>query len=995
MHLATMKRCVLFLMAIFGFTALSLAQTVTGKVTDKKGEPLPGVTVTVKGTKNATSTNNSGVYTLSNVGADAVLVFTGAGIAKQEAQVSGQAAVNAELETTVGNLNEVVVVGYGTAKRKDLTGSVGSVKSKDFNQGALASPDQLIQGKIAGVQITNNSGAPGGEVTVRIRGNSSIRTGNQPLVVVDGVPLDGRTSRPGLGGLSGGLADLPNSNPLSFINSADIASIDILKDASSAAIYGSRGANGVILVTTKRGQGGVPKVDFTVQAGVGKILKKLEVLDANTYRQGLQKYNATGNDFGSNVDALDAILRTAKYTNYNVSVSGGNENGRYRLSLGYSDNQGIVRKTGLKKYTASLNGAFKFLDSKRLGVDFNLITSHLLEQGSPISNNSGFEGSLIGQALQWNPTKPLKNANGSFNIFDVGFTQGNYNPLALQSAFDDNSKSINVLANLQPYFKITNDLEYRMLLGLNYSSSNRRAQIASWMNLQDIYNRGFAFYGTGELTTRQITHTLNYNKQVSKNVTFGATVGFEYQKITNKGVNLRGQDFPSNAIAYTNYLQASSQSSRSFGSFEDPSVELQSLFGRATVSLLDKYNFQAIIRRDGSSKFGSNNKYANFPAFGFGWNISNEDFLKGNKNINSLKLRLNWGQTGNQEFPAGSAIDRFAYTGPSAVSQENVGNPDLKWETTTTTGVGLDFGLFNNKLTGSIDYFNKKTTDLLFQFEVIRPGPPARYWDNLPGEVTNSGFEVTLNYNILNKDDLKIDLGVNASFLKNNLSGYNGPTIRTGEINGQGLTGARAQLFANGHPLSTFYVGRFLGIDKTTGGALFEGGDANANRFFVESANPTTLLGGNLSVQYKKVTLSTNFNANFGHYIYNNTVQAALTINNIANNRNVAKSVYDYAVANGEAAGNSVPVSDRYLEKGNFLKLTNATLNYNVGNIGKLFRGVNISLTGQNLFVITKYTGFDPEVNTPKTVDGVPSFGIEYTPYPTARTFILGVNFSL
>lgn len=995
MHLATMKRCAMLLIAIFGFTALSLAQTVTGKVTDKKGEPLPGVTVTVKGTKNATSSNNAGVYTLNNVGADAVLVFTGAGIARQEIPVGGQAAVNAELETTVGNLNEVVVVGYGTAKRKDLTGSVGSVKAKDFNQGALASPDQLIQGKVAGVQITNNSGAPGGEVTVRIRGNNSIRAGNQPLVVVDGIPLDGRTSRPGLGGLPGGLADLPNSNPLSFINPADIATMDILKDASSAAIYGSRGANGVILITTKRGQGGVPKIDFTVQAGVGKILKKLEVLDANTYRQGLQKYNATANDFGSNVDALDAIMRTAKYTNYNVSVSGGNDNGRYRLSLGYSDNQGIVRKTGLKKYTANFNGGFKFLDSKRLGIDFNLITSHILEQGSPISNNSGFEGSLIGQALQWNPTKPLKNADGSFNIKEVGFTQGNYNPLALQSAYDDNSKTMNVLANLQPYFKITNDLEYRMFLSFNYSSSNRRAQIARWMNLQDIENRGLAFYGTGELTTRQVTHTFNYNKQLNKSLTLGATAGFEYQKITNKGTSIRAQDFPSNVIPYTNYLQASTISSRNINSFEDPNVELQSLFARVTLSINDKYNFQAIMRRDGSSKFGKNNKYANFPAVGFGWNVSNEDFLKGNTTLNNLKLRLNWGQTGNQEFDAGASLDRFQYFGPGDVRQTNIANPDLKWETATTLGVGVDFSLFNSKLNGTIDYFNRKGTDLLFQFDAIPPAPAARYWKNLPGDVTNSGIEVTLNYNVLNKSDWKVDVGVNATFQKNKLSGYTGPTIQTGEINGQGLTGARSQLFANGHPLQTFYVGRFLGIDKSNGSALFEGGDANKYRFFVESANPTTLLGANITVGYKKLSLSANMNGNFGHYVYNNTVQAALTINNIANNRNVAKATYEYAVANNEAAGNSVPVSDRYLEKGNFVKLTNATLSYNVGNIGKLFRGVNISLTGQNLFIITKYTGFDPEVNTPKTVDGVPSFGIEYTPYPTARTFILGVNFSL
>jgi TonB-dependent starch-binding outer membrane protein SusC len=998
MLLATMRKIGMLMLAVFGCTVMLHAQqTVTGTVTDKKGDPQAGVTVSVKNTKIATSTNAQGVYTLNNVPADAVLRFSGAGIVAQEMPLSGRSTVDASLETSVGNLNEVVVVGYGTSKKKDLTGAVGSVKSKDFLQGALASPDQLIQGKIAGVQITNNSGAPGGEVTVRIRGNNSIRTGNQPLIVVDGVPLDGRSARPGLGGLSGGLGDLPGSNPLAFINAADIASIDVLKDASSAAIYGSRGANGVILVTTKRGQSGTPKVEFNIQAGVSKILKKLKVLDAATYRQALGKYNVQGNDFGANVDALDAILRTGSMQNYNVAVSGGNDNGRYRLSLGYQDIQGIVRKSGLKKYTANFGGGFKFLDSKRLGMDVNIIASQVVENTAPISNNSGFEGSLIGQALQWNPTKPLRNPNGTLNIIDIGFTQGNYNPLALSEAYDDNSKSSNVLASITPYFKITNDLEYRMILSINYATSNRRSQIASWMNLQDIFNRGFAFYGNGELTTRQITHTLNYNKQLTNTITLGATAGFEYMKFQNKGVGIRAQDFTSNSIPYTNYFQGTTVASRNTFSYADPDVELQSMFARASVSIKDKYVFQGIIRRDGSSKFGANNKYGNFPALGFAWNINNEDFLKGNTSINSLKLRLNWGKTGNQEFPAGAAQERYVYSGPQAIKLDNVANPNLKWETTTTYGVGVDFTLFDNKLSGTVEYFNKNTKDLLFQFDAIPPAPSAKYWINLPGNVINSGVEVSFNYNILSNKDWQVNLGANASFLKNELRNYTGPTISTGEINGQGLTGARSQQLANGRPLSTFYVGRFLGVDKATGLDLFEGGDANANRFYYESANPKQLLGIVASVGYKKLTLTANMNGAFGHYIYNNTVQAALAIGNIANNRNIAKSVYDYSLSlpTLESPANSQPVSDRYLEKGNYLRMANATLSYNIGNIGKIFRGVNVSITGQNLFIITKYTGFDPEVNTPKTVDGIPSFGIEYTPYPTSRTFMIGLNCSL
>jgi len=982
----------MFSLVVLVNVSLAQTKTVTGKVTDSKGEAVPSATVTVKGTRTSTTTANDGSFRISVPSGSNTLVISSVGYTTKEVDISGTESVSVSLETSNAALNEVVVTGYGTSRKKDLTGSISSVKAKDFNQGALASPDQLIQGKVAGVQITNNSGAPGGEVSVRIRGNNSIRTGNQPLIVVDGVPLDGRSPRPGLGGLSGGLGDLPGANPLSFINSSDIASIDVLKDASAAAIYGSRGANGVILVTTKRGQSGAPKLDVNVSTGVSNILKKLKVLDAATYRQALTKYGVTGNDFGASVDALDAILRTGIYQNYNVAVSGGNENGRYRASFGYFDQQGIVLKSGLKKYTTNLSGAYKFLESKKLGLDVNIIASQTVEQTAPVSNNSGFEGSLIGQALQWNPTKPLRNSNGTLNIKDIGFTQGNYNPLALSESFDDQIKGTNILASISPYFKLTSDLEYRMMLSTNYATGIRRSQIASWMNLQDIENRGFGFYGNGELSTQQITHTLNYNKKISNNLSLGAVAGFEYMKFKNKGMGLRAQDFTSNSIPYTNYFQGTTVSSRNTYSYADPDVELQSYFARVNLNLLDKYLLTATFRADGSSKFGANNKYGYFPALGFAWNISNESFMQDNSFINNLKLRLNWGKTGNQEFPAGAAQERYVYSGPQAIRLDNVANPDLKWETTTTYGAGIDFTLFNNKISGTVDYFNKNTTDLLFNFDAIPPAPAAKYWINLPGNVINSGVEIALNYNILNKKDWSVNYGVNASFLKNELQNYTGPTIATGEINGQGLTGARSQRLANGYPLSTFYVGKFLGVDKTTGLDLFEGGDANANRFYLGSANPKLLLGMTASVAYKKLSLTANLNGAFGHYIYNNTVQAALAIGNIANNRNIAESVYNYPVK--ESPANSQPVSDRYLEKGDYLRLANTTLSYNVGNIGKSFKNVNITLTGQNLFVITNYSGFDPEVNTPKTVDGIPSFGIEYTPYPTSRSFILGINFS-
>lgn len=993
----SMKRLLhVIFVPVFLLISLSLLaqdRVVTGKVTDSKdGSPVVGASVQPKGSRTGTSTGVDGTFRVSMPQGVNILVVSSAEFERQEINVTDKSTVDVSLKAAAAGLTEVVVIGYGTAKKKDLTGSVASVKSKDFLQGAIASPDQLIQGKVAGVQITNNSGAPGGEVTIRIRGNNSIRAGNQPLIVVDGVPLDGRSARPGLGGLSGGLGDLPGANPLAFINSADIASIDILKDASAAAIYGSRGANGVILVTTKRGQSGSPKLDFTLQAGISNVAKKLDVLDAATYRQALSKFSVTGNDFGASVDAFDEVTRTGKYQNYTVALGGGNENGRYRASFGFFDQDGIVLKSGLRKFTTNISGAMKFLESKKLGLDFNIIASQTNEKVAPISNNSGFEGSLIGQALQWNPTKPLRNSNGTLNIKDIGFTQGNYNPLALSESYDDKIKGTNVLASITPYFKFTNELEYRMLLSLNYSTGIRRQQIARWMNLQDIENRGFGFYGNNELLTQQVTHTLNYNKQISSNLTLGATLGYEYMKFQNQGISIRARDFTSNSIPYTNYFQGSSQASRATGSFADPDVELQSYFGRVNLNWLDKYLFTVTLRADGSSKFGENNKYGYFPAAALAWNITNEDFMKGGTLFNNLKLRVGWGQTGNQEFPAGASLERYVYTGPGTIEVTQAPNPNLQWETTTTSNIGIDFGLLRNKLTGTIEYFNKSTEDLLFNFDAIAPAPPAKYWINLPGKVINSGLEVALNYQIVNQKDWQVSAGINAAFLKNELKDYNGPTVSTGEINGQGLTGARAQQFSNGRPLSTFYVGKYLGLDKSTGEALYEGGDANANRFYFESANPKTLIGFTASAAYKKMSLTANLNGAYGHYIYNNTVHAALTIGNIRNNRNIASSVYNSPIQENPANAN--PVSSRYLEDGDYLKMANLTFTYNLGNIGKNFRNVTLSLTGANLFVITDYSGFDPEVNTPKTVDGIPSFGIEYTPYPSARSFIFGLNCS-
>lgn len=967
-------------------------RVISGKITDAKdGSPLVGATVTVKGSTQGVSTGADGSFRISVPANAKTLIVSSIGFTGTEYNINSTTTdISVSLAASNSNLNEVVVIGYGTARKKDLTGSVATVKEKDFNQGIMSAPDQLIQGKIAGVQILNNSGQPGGATTVRIRGTSSIRAGNGPLYVVDGVQLPGGSARPGLN--AGGVGTTPDANPLNFINPQDIASMDVLKDASATAIYGSRGANGVILITTKRGQSGAPKMDLSTGFGFSKILKQLEVLSGDEYRDALSKYGVSGSDWGTNVDAMDAITRTAFFQNYTLGVSGGNESNRIRASFGYYDQDGIVVKTGMKKYTANINGSFKFLENKALGMDINILASHVAEQIAPISNDAGFEGSLIGQALQWNPTRALRNADGTINIKGPDFPATAYNPVAYSEAYDDHSKITNIIASISPYYKITKDLEYRVLLALNYGYGTRDQQMANWMNISGIEGIGVAQSINTQNFTRQLTHTLNYSKQITKAFHLSSTLGYEYYRIDDQGKGMNAQNFPSNSLPYTDYFQGSSATNRGMFSYKNPSAELQSFFGRVGVNYLDRYLATVTLRADGSNKFGKNNKYGYFPSVAVAWNMSNEAFLQGSTFINNLKLRIGWGQTGNQDFPSGSAQPKYIYTGPGVVALAQFAQPNLRWETSTTTNFGLDYSLFKSRLYGSIEYFHKKSSDILLIKRAQDPAAGANYWENQDCNVTNSGVELTINASLIEKEKMSWTVGVYASFIKNELTGYNGQDLFTGAISGQGLSGAFSQKQENGQPLNSFYMGRWLGIDKD-GNSQFEGGDPNQNRFHVGDPNPHQLLGFSTTFSLSRFSVVANMNGAFGQKVYNNTTQAALAISNIGGNRNIAKSVYNPSLL--ENRSSAQPVSDRWLEDGDYMKMANLTLSYNIGKISKAVKNAYVFVTGQNLFIITNYTGFDPEVNTPKPINDIPSFGIEYTPYPPARTVMLGINISL
>jgi iron complex outermembrane receptor protein len=473
--------------------------------------------------------------------------------------------------------------------------------------------------------------------------------------------------------------------------------------------------------------------------------------------------------------------------------------------------------------------------------------------------------------------------------------------------------------------------------------------------------------------------------------------GYEYVKYINKGYDLSGYGqsgaaggFGDYGLDYEDYIQYTNPTNRTFGSYSDPTNELQSYFLRTAFNYKDKYLLTATIRADGSTKFGENNKYGYFPSLGAAWNISKEDFFHVSF-INSLKLRAGWGKTGNSEFPSGSAQLRYSFSGggSGAFSAANNANKDLKWQADRQFNVGFDATVLKNRISITVDYFNKRTTNLLFPSEPPQPAAPGGVvkWVNLAGNIDNKGLEAAVNASIITKKDLSWDFGVNATFITNIVSGLPAP-INTGGLHGQGITGTTVEVIKNGLPINAFFTRQFIGFDKATGLANYtDGGDV---LYYVGNPNPKMTLGISTTLRYKKLSLVANMNGAFGHDIYNNTLNSVINVGSINNGKNIAVSVYRDPIK--ESFANPLTASSRFLEKGNYLKMANMTLSYAFGDIGKYIKGLSLYITGQNLFVLTDFSGFDPEVNVDKNQNGVPSAGIEYIPYPSARTFSFGIN---
>jgi len=1037
----------LFLLPIFLMVGtVAMAQiTVTGTVSDATG-PVPGVNIIVKGTTNGAQSDFDGNYTLNDVASDATLVFSYLGYVTQEIAVNGQTTINVTMSDDIQALDQVVLIGYGSTTVRDATGSVASVTAKDFNQGVISSPEQLIQGKTAGVQITETSGEPGAGINFNIRGSNSIRSGNNPLFVIDGVPLSGGGApAAGVGTIGGGQA----RNPLAFLNPNDIESISILKDASATAIYGSRGANGVVIIQTKGGRGNSEGVwELSSSISSSGVRNSYDLLDRGQYLQALEDFgnNPDALDFGFNNDFQQAILRTSTSTRNDVSYSKSYKGGNFRASFGYSNQFGVIKNSDQERIAGRLNAQHKFFDNK-LTVSLQSSISRVNDQGAPISAQAGSTGDLIGSAITANPTWPLS------ETFDPGSNL--LNPVNLLANYQSNSKTNRFLANLSLNYDFTDELSAKVTGGYDLSDGETVSVFGPGVaGLNQVSGVGDGIYNTNENENTLLEATLRYEKDLG-NVNLDVLGGYSYQKFDRNGINSGGRGFrtgtlddlqdqlvgtfeAADAAIQGGYQQFGYDANGGFVARFDPNAEtpfefdntiptfrrtirayyatvfdnfdeLQSFFARANVNINDKYLFTGTFRADGSTLFGEDNKYGLFPSGAFAWNIHNEDFV--GESVSTLKLRVGAGAVGNSEGLAfGQALLRTGLVGigfngdgtltPAGTRFVGNSNPELQWESTIDYNVGFDFGFNNDRFNGTLNVYRRETDNLILTSQLAAPQQPGivNITKNLEdGTVVNQGIEVGLNYNFVDTDDWSFDASFNIGYNQNEVEDTN-QVIDAGPINGNGLTGAFAQRVQAGQPLFSYYVAEFTGFDAdgfpTYRDVNGDGvGDPDSDKTFVgKSALPDITSGLSLSARYKNFSLSTFFNAQAGFYVYNATDNAFFTAGGIT----IGKNVTQAAITSGEDGAASTAVSDRFLEKGDFVRLQNATFSYDWPlEEDSIFSSLRLSVTGQNLFLITGYSGLDPEVSSNTgtiNASAIPTRGIDYAPFPRPRTVTFGLN---
>lgn len=1012
---------------------------VTGLVTSADAnQPVAGVNVTVKGTTRGTSTNAQGRYTLDVPDGATTLVFSFVGYATQEVALGSQTTVEVKLVPAEQSLSEVVVVGYGTAQQRDLTSSITSLKSKDLQNQPVTSPDALLQGKAAGVQVVQNSGTPAGEIFVRIRGTASLLGETRPLYVVDGVPLNnfGGTVLDAGGQRQSALAD---------INPNDIESIDILKDAAAAAIYGARGSNGVVLITTKRGKSGKARFNFDAYTGVQSVTKKLDLLNGDQFVELLRESltNRGRNPLtefpfsevkptGTNTDYQNEIFRTAPISQYNLSVAGGNDRVSTFASLGYFKQQGTIIGQDYKRYNLRVNLDYQATDRLKIGT--STLLSHALT--NRVANDfSGY--SILANALTRNPNLPVRNPDGTYSV-DILQTE---NPVLLANEIQARSTQNRVIANLYAEYQILKNLTFRTTFGVDNLDDRQERYVPSFVVARQ--NRAEAFAVNSGQFTYLSDNTLTYRQAFGAH-TVSVLAGVGFQKSESNFLQTGGQTAGSNIIKTI--------------AIADPYIPIHilsqwallSYFGRASYSYRDKYLVDASFRIDGSSRFGANKRYGVFPALSVGWRVSEEPFLQNSTLFSDVKFRAGYGVTGNQEGLGGDypALALYGtgrnYDGNPGIGQANIPNPDLGWESTAAANAGLDVSLLNNRVSLTTDVYLKRTTDLIFERQLPYTSGFGGIGNANIGAMENRGVEFTLNtVNVPGAGSagaFKWTTNFNISFNRNRITSLpNNGRLGSDFIfklpDTYGVEGPYS-IYRVGQSVGNFYGYRYLGVYATdadvprlpdTNNAitdLFERGvrageasflDVN-NDGFISRADDRLLIGNALpkfiggltnTFSYKGLELSVVMNWSVGNQIYNMT-RAVLTgmVDDFNQSTEVLrrwrkpgdvtdmpKALYGSSSLSGAAP---TDVSDRYLEDGSFLRFRNVTLGYAlpprlIGRIG--LNSARMYLSGQNLITITNYSGFDPE--SQNTGGGrIPSLGVDYLTQPQARVITLGLNVS-
>ena len=1022
-----MKKLLLFSFSlVLALSGVAQDRVVSGKVTAvEDGSALPGVNVLVKGTTNGAVTDVDGKYSLS-VASGGTLVFSFIGLKSAEVAIGERTVVDLVMEADVQQLSEVVIVGYGSQIKQDLTGNIARVKGQDIASFPLPSVDAALQGKAAGVYVNSQSGKLGQAVTVRVRGTSSISAGSQPLYVVDGIPVT-VDSQSTFGG---------STNPMADINPNDIESLDVLKDASAAAIYGSRAANGVILITTKKGKAGKTNISVNYQTGTSQETKRVDFLDSQQYAElifrsakynddrfgvpttdpssdtqyakDLMSYHSYGQwdtDPNTTYDWQDVAFQKGKYDQMDLQVNGGNEKTKFFGSLQYLDQDGIMVGNSLNRISGRLN--LDHTANDWLTIGFSMSLARTLNVRLPGDN--AFSNPL--QAVALLPMSPFKDPNTGLSTgtppgdVNVGLY---YNPLLNIEYGRFAQESFRNLSNAYLSAKIISGLTFKSEFGVDLLTQNEEGYFQS----QTIRNQTRATNGVGTnngafVVNYNTNNYFNYIKEFGKSA-IDVTAGMQYQQSTTKTNFIEGLDFPSDS-----YKKIASAATKSGGSSTETNFRFNSLFFRTNYKFNERYLATISVRRDGSSRFGSNSRYGVFPAGSLGWVMSEENFLKSINTISFLKLRASYGQVGNAEIGNFPQLGLFSgdagYAGAAGQRPSQLGNPDLKWETTAQMDVGIDFGLFDNRLTGEIDYYEKKTSGLLLNVNVPATSGFMTQTRNV-GKLENSGFELVLNsQNFTGK--FKWSTNFNMAFNKNKVV----------DIQTQIIEASFFNRVMEGQPVGVFYTVEYAGVDPANGDALFyknvKNADgtidrstvapsayAQAQRVAVGNPNPDYIVGLTNNFSYQGFDLTVFFNGVFGNEL-STYGMGRYSSANMRFEDNQTVDQIDAWTTPGQItnipqarffANNGAQLSSRYVVDGSFVRLRNITLGYNIParllSKAKLDK-VRIYTSALNLLTFTDYPYWDPEVNADFQDTNVAKGNDFYTP-PQPKTILFGVNIS-